>query len=214
MAFQEIENSVWSYSDPILVSGTNEINTSIDGSAIRLDFAAANESATLTFDAVDLSAWEELIVYFMLGDQLTTADLFRVTIDSVDYDFGREDFKKTGRWNQFIFDCSVMGTVSTIQITALVADLVLLIDYVGYRRVTYNMDVDIIEALKDHIILDYDTATTLSAGAAAGATTISLTSNAYLTETSFLELDDGDGNTETVQLEDFPSVDLYLFCWR
>jgi hypothetical protein len=93
-----------------------------------------------------------------------------------------------------------MSAVTEMVITSLVTDLILFVDYIGVRKVTFNCDVDIIEALKNHISLDYDVATTLLADAEAGDESISLTDDSYINDTSVLEIDDGAGTVETVEL--------------
>jgi hypothetical protein len=198
--FNEFANQIWTPSDPS-ITVSNNTDLSIDGSSRRIDWVdAINENVSIAFTAVDLTAWEEITLHAFLRDQLTTADLFRITINSVDYDFNREDLQHTHKWNQIIFDCSGMGTISSIVITALVPNLVLFIDYLGYRRATYNSDVDIITALKNHIVLDYGVSTTLSSAVAAGASSISLVSSSYVNDTSILELDNGAGVIEEVEL--------------
>ena len=199
MSFQELANQTWTASDATAVIAANT-DISIDGSSRRITWTTTS-SATVTigFDSIDLSEWEELSFYIYLPSALDDADVFSLTVDGNVFTFNRNQYAGS-RWNHVLIDCSGMGAVTSIVLTCLIADLVLFIDYIGVRTVGYDMDVDVIEALKDHINLDYDVATTLSADAAVGDTEISLTSSAYMTDTSVLEIDDGAGTVETVEL--------------
>lgn len=203
MAFNEFASQVWTPSSGSVVV-SNNTDTSIDGSSKQIVWTdAEDEYITISFTAIDLSAWEEISLHLFLKDQLTDEAIFRFTIDGNDYDFTRQNLRQ-GKWNHILFNCANMGSVSSIVITSLVEDLTLLVDYIGYRKVGYDMDIDVIEALKDHINLDYDYSTTLSADVAAGADEISLTDtdSGYIRDTSVLELDDGNGTTEIVELMD------------
>lgn len=199
--FTEFQNQTWTPSDAA-VTVANNTDTSIDGSSRLLTWTVAqDEYVTIGFDAVDLSLWEEISFHIYLKDVLTDEDIFRITIDGNNYDFSRDELRP-GYWKHILIDCTSMGSVSSIVITSLVPNLVFMIDYVGYRKVTYNMDVDIITALKSHINLDYDVETTLSAAVTAGDTSVSLTSMAYINGSSLIEVDDGAGTTEQVELLD------------
>ncbi len=199
--FFEFENQVWTPSDASVVV-TNNTDTSIDGSSKKIVWTdAVNKYVTLGFDAADLSTYEEISFHIFIKDHLSMDDFLRITIDGVNYDFDRSEFRR-GKWNHILIDCSSMGSISEIVIQSLIENLTILIDYLGYRKVTDESDVDIITALKDHINLDYDVETTLSAAAFSGDGSISLTSSAYVTDTSVLEIDDGAGTIETVYLAD------------
>jgi len=201
MAFNEIENDVWTESDTSVVV-SNFVDASIDGSSKKIVWTdAENEYVTISFDAVDLSEWQELTMYVFMRDQMTDGSIFRITIDGNNYDFSREHLIP-GKWNFLVFNCANMGDVSSIVITCLVENLTLIVDYIGYRKVAYDMDVDIINALKNHINLDYDYSTILSANVAAGAVEISIsdTLSEFITDTSILEIDNGSGTTEIVEL--------------
>jgi hypothetical protein len=196
--FNEFASQVWTPSDAAVVV-SNNTDTSIDGSSKKIVWtAAANKYVTISFTAIDLSTWEEISFYVYIKDLLTESDIFRVTIDGNDYDFSRTEFNVG--WNHVLVDCSNMGSISSIVITSLVANLTMFVDYFGYRKATYNIDVDVITALKNHLNLDYDVETTLSAAASAGDTEISLTSKNYINDSAVLELDDGAGTTEEVEL--------------
>lgn len=199
--FEEFENQTWAASDST-VTIANNTDTSIDGSSKKITWTDTDEAyVTFAFDQVIVSGWEEISFHIYLSGSLSSDNIFKMTIDGTDFNFSRSDFRPS-KWNHILIDCSEMDPIEEITITALVEDLVLFIDYLGVRKVTYNCDVDIIEALKDHITLDYDVDTTLSADADAGDESISLTSKAYITDTSILELDDGNGTTEEVELVD------------
>lgn len=199
--FYELQSQVWTPSGPSVVITTNT-DTSIDGSCRKIVWTnALNEFVTIGFTAVDLSQWEELSLYIQMQDQLTDGPIFKFTIGGTDYDITR-DHLKMGYWKRILIDCHAMGNTNSIIITSLVANLTILIDYIGYRKVTDNADMDIISALKSKITLDYGVATTLAADAAAGATAISLTNKAYQNDITAAQLDDGGGTTETVLMTD------------
>lgn len=199
MSFQELENQTWTGSDGTVAIAANT-DISIDGSSRKITWTATSSATvTITFDSIDLSEWEELSLYVLLPSVIDEEDVFSITIDGEDFTFNRNQYYGS-KWNHIVIDCSGMGTVTTMVFTCLIADLVLFVDYIGVRKVGYDMDIDVIEALKDHINLDYDVATTLSADAAVGDAEISLTSSAYMTDTSILEIDDGAGTVETVEL--------------
>lgn len=197
--FLELQNQVWTVSDPSVVV-TNNTDTSIDGSCKKCVWTNGyNKSVTISFTAIDLSDYEELSIYFLYQDVLYTGTLFKVVVDGVTFNFTRENLK-AGRWEQVLIDCSTMGTVTTIVITSLIPDLVLMVDYPLVRLVNHESDVDIIRALKSHISLSYGVSTTLSASAPVGSTQLSLVSFNYINQTSILQLDDGAGITEQVEL--------------
>lgn len=204
MAFQEFANQVWAASDTS-VTITNNTDSSLDGSSRILTWTdAVDEYVTVTFNSVTLSDYEEISLWLYLQDTLSTDNLFTVTVGGDTFTFSRSDFLRN-RWNHILFDCSDMSAATTMRITSLVDDLVLAIDYIGYRSTGYDMDIDVIEALKDYINLDYDVETTLSSAVTAGDTEIEITSNDYVTDTSILEIDDGAGTIEEVELLSRPS---------
>lgn len=196
--FQEFENQVWT---PSSAAVTVTVNTdySVDGVSSRKVVwdTGADETCTIVFDSVALGSYEEISLYINQKDLLATGNTFTITVDGTLYTFGR--LKRKG-WNHILIDCQSMGAVTTIVFTSLVDDLTLFIDYMGYRRVTHDRDLDVIQAIQSAISLDYDVATTLTADAAAGAVSISLASSQYVNNTSVLRLDDGGGTTEDVYL--------------
>ncbi|MFW9871955.1 MAG: hypothetical protein ACFFG0_02560 [Candidatus Thorarchaeota archaeon] len=197
--FYEFTTQVWTPSDGSVVV-SNNTDTSIDGSCKSIVWTDGQDQyVTMSFDEIDLSTYEEISFHLYMGDVLENGNIFKITIDSNDYIFTRDDLRKS-RWNHILIDCSSMTTISSIIFTSLISDFTLFVDYLGYRKVTYNCDIDIITALKLHINLDYDVSTTLSSAASAGDEEISLTSDAYVTDTSILEIDNGTGTIETVEL--------------
>lgn len=199
--FNEFAVQVWTPSDtPVVIS--NNTDWSIDGSSKKIVWTdGADEYVTVSFTEADLSSWEEISFYISMRDQIEEGNMFSIAIDGNTYNYSRAEFR-SGKWKHALIDCSSMGAISTIVITSLVANLTLFIDYIGYRRVTYNNDVDIIEALKDHINLNYDTTTYLSADVAAGDTSISLQSKNYINDVCVLQVDDGYGTIETIEVVD------------
>jgi hypothetical protein len=197
--FLEFENQEFAPSTPS-VSITNNTDTSIDGSSRMITWEDAQyENVTISFDAIDLSDYEEISMYIYCGDTLAATNLFYITINGVDYSFRRSDIRR-GRWQHILFDCSSMGEISSIKITSLVENLVMLVDYIGYRRVGDDCDVDIVKALQSHINLDYDVETVLKEAIEAGAERVALISKNYVTDNSVIEIDDGAGTIEEVTL--------------
>ena len=196
--FQELESQVWTPSSGDVVI-SNNTDTSIDGSSRKIVWSASGETVTISFDSVTFSSYEEISFYIAVAEQIGT-DLFTVTIDGNTYTFSRDDLQFRGKWNHVLIDCTEIGATSSIVITSLVESLTIFIDYIGYRSASYDCDIDVIEALKDHINLDYDVSTTLSDDAEAGDNSISLNSTDYINDSTVLELDDGAGTIETVDL--------------
>ena len=198
--FTELQNQVWSVSASGVVV-TNNTDTSIDGSSKKIVWSELSKVAVVSFTEVDLSQWEEISLHIFVKDTLFE-DLFTMTIGTDVFTFTKADFKR-GQWNHILIDCSQMSTVSSITFTNSIQYLTIFVDYIGYRKVTYNCDIDIITALKNHINLDYDVTLSLSDDASSGDTTISLNDSnvaGYITDTSVLEIDNGAGTIETVQL--------------
>jgi len=198
--FSEFETQVWSLS-ATGVAISNNTDFSIDGSSKKIVWTESEKSATLTFDSVDLSEWEEISVHLYVRGTLST-NLFTMTLSGETFTFTRKDFGNKD-WTHMLIDCSKMTDTTSIVFTSIAADLTLFVDYAGYRKVTYNCDVDIIEALKSHINLDYGVSTTLTASAPIGTTSIAFIKSGiegYVNDTTLMELDDGAGTTETVSL--------------
>lgn len=200
--FKELQNQVWT-TTPTGVTVENNTDISIDGSSKKMYFTEVGASVTITFDSVDFSVWEELSFHVYLRDNLFQ-ELFTITVGGKVFTYKRDEFMKR-QWNHFLIDCEGLTTGTTIVITSSVPGLVLFMDYIGVRKVTYNCDVDIIQGLKDYINLDYGVTLSLAAEAEIGDDLISLNTTGvvgYITDTSVLEIDDGAGNIETVELID------------
>ena len=200
--FTELQNQVWTNSATGTVI-TNNTDTSIDGSSKKLVFTLPNAWAKVTFTSFDLSQWEEISFHVFVRDTLYN-DLFSITIGGETFNYTKSELKRN-QWNHLLIDCSGMSASTEFTITCLANNLTMFIDYIGYRKVTYNADIDIINALKSHINLDYGVSLTLAEDALVGDTSISLTSTnvqGYITDTSILEIDDGSGTIETVELID------------
>jgi hypothetical protein len=196
MSFTEFANQNYAPSLGSVVI-TNNTDYSIDGSSKKIVWSnGLNETCTITFDSVTLSNYEEISFYLDQADFISEGNVFKITVGGIDYNFERLN----RGWNHVLIDCSGIGATTTIIITSLVTNLTLFLDVLGYRKVNYDCDIDIIEALKNHISLDYNVSTTLSASVTAGATSISLTSQTYINDTSRLEIDNGVGTTEEVEL--------------
>ena len=203
--FNLFQNTAWTESDDSLITIATNTDSSISGSSTSLTFAsAANEYVDFSFTGVDMSQWQEIVMWVYVKDQLTADNILRITIDGNDYDYSRSNLRSIrshNGWKQLVFDCSNMGTIYSIRFTSLVQNLTLFVDYVGYRKVDYTVDIDLILALKNHINLDYDVDATFAAAASAGDTEVTISSMAYLTNNSHLELEDGSGNIEPAQVE-------------
>lgn len=200
--FTELQSQVWTTSATGAVV-TNNTDTSIDGSSKKIVFTEVNAWSRVTFTSVDLSQWEEISFHVFVRDTLYN-ELFSITVGGETFNFSKADLKRN-QWNHILIDCSAMSASTTFTITCLVNNLTMFVDYIGYRKVTNNSDIDIITALKNHITLDYDVTLSLSADALTGDTSVSLTTTdvqGYITDTSILEIDNGAGNIETVELID------------
>lgn len=201
--FTEFANQVWTTS-PTGVTVANNTDTSVDGSSKKIVWTELGKTATLTYTAVTLSNYEEISFYVYLRDTLYN-DLFTLTVGGKTFTFKKKDFQRR-QWTHILIDCSAMTVPSTtIVITNLVAELTIFWDYAGYRKASYNMDVDVITAIKNHINLDYGVTTSLTASAAIGAAQIAFSRSnieGYINDTTALEIDNGAGTIETVYLKD------------
>jgi len=206
--FTEFANQTWG-SVSQYVSISNFTDYSIDGSCKALYWAnrdAEERDIVLTFDSIILSSYEEISLYISYTVFTSSVEeLFSITIDGQTFDFNTSNLKNR-QWNHILIDCSKMvNAITAMTFTNIANDIALFVDYIGYRKVTYNCDMDIIERLKSHINLDYDVATTLLADADIGDTSIEIDYDGitdYVTSTSVLEIDDGAGTIETVELID------------
>ena len=199
MAFYSFTNESWTPEDGTVVVSTNT-DYSFDGTSSRkvVWSSGKDKKVTISFDAVTLGNYEEISLQIHQRALLASGNTFKITVDGVVFTFDKLPRGANG-WHHVLLYCSSMGSVTTIEIESLVADLTLFIDYLGYRKTDHDRDLDVVKAMQSAISLDYGTTTTLSADVAIGATSISLTSSAYINDTSVLELDDG-VNTEEVTL--------------
>jgi len=199
--FTEFANQVWTNSATGVVI-TNNTDSSIDGSSKKIVFSELGKTATITFDSVTLSNYEEISLHIYFMDTLYR-DLFTITVGGQTFSFQKKDFIQR-QWNHVLIDCSKMTTPATTMVFSnLIANLTIFVDYAGYRKVTYNSDVDIITALKNHINLDYGVSTTLTAFTDIGDTSVQLDETniqGYLNDTSTIEINDGAGTIEVTEL--------------
>ena len=199
MSFYSFETITWTPEDGTVVVSDNT-DYSFDGtSSKKLVWSDADKKVTIGFDSVTLSGYEEISLQIHQRNLLASGDTFKITVDSVVHTFDKLPRFGNG-WAHVLLDCSSMGATTTIEIESLVDDLTLFIDYLGYRKTTHDRDLDVIEAIKAAISLDYDVATTITADVAASATSIALASKAYIYDSTVLRLDDGAGTTEDVAL--------------
>ncbi len=198
MSFAEFTNQVYTPS-AATITITDNTDFSYNGVSSKLLkwVAGTNETATLVFDSVDLSGYEEISFQAHMTDLFATSTVFKITINGNEYLYNK--FERRG-WNHLLIDCRSLGATTTIVITSLVPNLTLFIDYIGYRKVTHERDTDVLDAFKSKISLDYDQSTTLTADVAAGASTVALAQKYYTYDHSFIELDNGAGIKEQVQL--------------
>jgi hypothetical protein len=197
--FVEFANQVWSPEDASVIV-TDNTDSSIDGSCKKVAWTdALGKTLVISFTDINLSEWEEISLHIFPRDLIARGDIFKITVDGNDFSFTKNEFRKN-KWNHILIDCANMATITQITFTALVPGITLAIDYMGCRKVTYDCDLDIIQALKSHIQLDYDVETTLNADVAIGDISIDFASNAYINDTSLIELDDGAGTKENAEL--------------
>jgi hypothetical protein len=181
------------------VSVADNTDFVVSGTAKKITFSdALNEYVTVSFDEVDLSDYEEVVLYIYSSPLLTDADLFSITIGGTAYSFTAQNDR--GQYQQLVWDCSTWGAVSSFVITSLVSDLVLFVNYIGYRKVEYSdLNYDTLTALQDAISLNYDVTTTLDTQAKAGDETIDLTDNTDIFDSTMLLITEGE-TTEYCQL--------------
>lgn len=189
--FQELSNQVWSGTANIF----DNTDFSIDGSSKKCIFSAIGQYVDITFDIITLSEYEELSLYLYTTPRLPKENLLTLSIDGNDITL--EAMNKNCYFEHILVDCSSMGAVNTIRFISLVSSLTLFIDYIGVRKVSYkNLDISLLQALQDHISLDYGVETTLSSDIAAESKTIDLNSWSYVNNNTELLID----NTEIVRL--------------
>lgn len=196
--FVEFVNQAWTPSDASVTVTDNTDHAIMDGVSKKLEWSSATgETVTITFDPVDLGQYEEICFYLDQRVLNLPGDLYEFTIGGQSIAF--KNIKQPG-WYHAIIDCSEMGIVSEIVITSLVEDLVLFIDILGYRKVGHDRDIDVMEAFRNTISLDYDVEKTLSTSLYPDSEEIELSDWSYVYNTSVLLLDNGVGTTQEVQL--------------
>jgi len=198
--FTEFTNQVYTESDESYVTISDNTDFSIDGSAKKFVFGlgSVDQYIDISFDEVDISDYEEICFHVSVRPQLTDENIFKITINGVDYNFTSRDFCH-GLYNFIMIDCESMTSISSIRITNLQNSLQMFFDYPGVRKVTYaDMDKDVVSALQDHISIDYGVSTTLSGGVSAGAKKVSLASWNYINECTVLQITDGVNTEECV----------------
>lgn len=171
---------------------------SLSGTSRRLDFTVLNAQVTATFSSVNLALWEELTLYVYVSRRLTSlTEVLRITVDGEDFDLPRQT---RDTWQHILINAADRGAVTTIVFKSLLDEQTAFIDLLGVRKYDpETADSDIADAFKAAIDLDYGVTTTLAAAASAGDTSISLTSDAYVFNTSRLRITDG-VHTEDVDL--------------
>lgn len=209
--FIEFANQAWETDEGNNVSISNFTDYSIDGSCKAIYWApidpVAEREVTFTFNSVTLSDYEEisLYIYCVRINISSNEELFQIDVGDQTLTFDINNMKARC-WNHILIDCTKMtDPVTEMVFTNLCDTVMIFVDYAGYRKVGYDCDIDIINRLKSHINLDYDVETTLLADADTGDLSIEIDLsgiNDYVTSTSVLELDDGAGTIETVELID------------
>ena len=197
--FKEFTNQVYTPDIGIVVSDNTD--TFIKGPlSKRMEWVdAENKKCIISFDEINLSDYEEITLYVLQKRVLSSNSLFSFKINGKEYYFSNASIQ--GEWMQILIDCSELGNTSEIEITSLVPNLVLFTNLLGYRKVGYDKDVDLLESFRQTIQLTYNVETTLMEDVSIGDTNISLASFSYIYETTMLVLDDG-VKQETVSLED------------
>jgi len=157
---------------------------------------AIDGTYTMAFDSIDLSEYEEISFYIFMGGMFPINPAFTISINGVEFPYGS---MRQSDWLHALIDCSDLGPTTSIAITSNVANLILMLDVFGYRKATYNKDIDLLQAFQTAIVLDYDVATVLAADAVVGDTSISFTSAPYIYDETTLLLNNGT-ESETVYL--------------
>ncbi|TGN20789.1 hypothetical protein [Leptospira idonii] len=195
--FKEFENQIWT------TSGVNAVVTensdeSIDGSSQKIVFSEAGAWALSTFTPIDLENYEEVSLQVYIKPTLSRQEIFKVEINGNEYSFSRA---KSG-WQHVLINCQGWeDDISTIKFTSLIGSTVLFVDLIGCRKVTYEtMDFDVVEAIQNKVVLDYNVSTELTLDATSGSSSLSLEPNDYIRDLTMLRLIDGP-LSEEVQLE-------------
>lgn len=191
--FSNFTNPVWSGT----ATQVNNTDYSLSGTSRKITFNAVNDTAILSFDAVDISSYDEITMQVYFSDRLNidTSDRLSITIGTDTFTITKDKIEPG--WNHFLIDAVAYNSISSITFTGLSAGLIILVDLIGYRKA--DTDYDIVDALKNTISLNYGFSTTINAAITAGQSTISLTDHSYVFDRTRLTVTDG-VNTETVNL--------------
>lgn len=179
----------------------NNTDFSISGSSKKITFVAVDDELSISFDKIDLTGYEEIsIQLYTTPNTGDIEEVFMVTIGSDEYEFGQKN--SNNYFQHMLFDCSGYSDLDEIVITAKNTALVMFIDVLGYRKVGFDMDVDVIEALGAHISLDFEESTTITKSLSPGDRIIKVADKRYMNEDTQLLI-----GSETLELK---SKDLDL----
>lgn len=185
--FQAFTNQVWSVSDGAKVSQAATTDTGFRDARKIIFTDGLNESATLSFDSILLSGFEEVTMYVNIGRQLTSLDnVLKITVAGQDYDVPKPT--RDG-WVHILIDCQALGAADSIVFESLLANQTFFVDLIGARKFdAASIDTDVVDAIIDAVSLDYGVETTLAAAAVAADRAISLASPVYVFNTSRLRI--------------------------
>lgn len=186
--FQEFENQVWTPNDPSNVF-ISDFTSSLRGQCKKVIFGLGSEgeSVTVSFDEVDLSLYEEISFYIYLRQDLREKKVLKLIINGQEYLL--QNLSRA--YHHVLIDTVNMGTVSNLQFVNLTNSCVFFIDLIGYRSVDYaSLDRDLIGALKQHIELDYNFKTEITAAAQEGEKQLAFLNNKYIFDSSMIEIRD------------------------
>lgn len=202
--YYNYSNKVWATSG-IGVTISDNTDWSISGTSKKIKFTLSGEYATLTFDAVDVTQFDEVTMQIYTSPNINSReDVLGITINGTEYLFDEQK----DAFHHVLFDTEGMNNLSQIRFTAKVDSLCIFVDLVGYRKVAFsNVITDVIEAIASAISIDYNVATTLAANITAGSKQITLASynNIYnnarllinnVEEVTIKEITSGVGNLE------------------
>jgi hypothetical protein len=187
--YTELANQTWAVSNALKVSIANNSDFKIKTASKKITFSEVNSYAEMTFTSVNFALWEELCFYVYTTPQIPTGtdNLFRVTIGSKSWDF--KALNKNDFFHFIQLHAADLGTQTKLRITSLQPSLTLFFDFPLYRLTsTADMDLDLLKAISDHLVITYGVTTTISADVAHGAKQIALTSNAYIYDNTRLRI--------------------------
>ncbi len=205
--FNEFSNQIWSVSPTGCVVSDNT-DLSIDGSSKKIVFSEIGSYAVSTFDSAEVGTYEEVSMQLYFPGVIDQGNIFTIEINGKVCPFEKIARTSSGLnnglgngWNHVLFDCTGWPAITSFKITSLISNLIIFIDVAGYRKVDYEtIDLDVTTAMKSAISLDYNVSTTLTENAKIGGNSVSLSSKAYVNNTSYIKITDG-VNTEYRQLQ-------------